>query len=89
MHRHVYGDKSANSGMPISDQPPVYRSYLLRFWEERGEQPLRRVWRCSLEDPLTGSRQGFANLTALMDWLTAELTAPTPGSAAGSPDNVP
>ena len=65
--------------MPITDQPPVYRSYLLRLWEERGEQPALRVWRCSLEDPETGSRQGFASLSALIDWLTAELA----NSAAG------
>jgi hypothetical protein len=75
--------------MPISDQPPVYRSYLLRFWEERGEQPVRRVWRCSLEDPSTGSRHGFANLTALTEWLTAELARPAPGPAAAGPNLMP
>jgi len=75
--------------MTISDQPPVYRSYLLRFWEERGEQPARRVWRCSLEDPETGSRHGFANLTALTDWLNAELAKPAPGPAAGVNNVMP
>ncbi len=71
--------------MPISDQPPVYRSYLLRLWEERGEAPAKRVWRCSLEDPLTGSRQGFANWAALSDWLTLELANPVPGPTTDSP----
>ncbi len=75
--------------MPISDQPPVYRSYSLRFWEERGEAPARRVWRCSLEDPLTGNRHGFANLTALTDWLSAELARPAPGPVAGAIDLMP
>ncbi len=74
--------------MSISEQPPVYRSYLLRFWEERSEQPARRVWRCSLEDPLTGSRHGFANLTALTDWLNTELAKPAPGTAAGSTTGI-
>ncbi len=72
--------------MPISDQPPVYRSYLLRLWEERGEQPALRTWRCSLEDPLTGHRHGFASLAALVDWLTAELAEPAPGPAPSGPD---
>ena len=75
--------------MPNSDQPPVYRSYLLRFWEERGEQPARRVWRCSLEDPLTGIRHGFANLTALTDWLSVELARPAPGPAASTTELKP
>lgn len=75
--------------MPISDQPPVYRSYLLRVWEERGEQPVLRVWRFSLEDPLTGNRHGFANLTALTDWLTLELEKPAPGSASSLPNYAP
>lgn len=75
--------------MPITDQPPVYRSYLLRVWEERGEQPILRVWRCSLEDPLTGSRHGFANLTALTDWLSAELAKPAAGPAGSRSDLAP
>ena len=57
-------------------QPPAYRSYLLRLWEERSEQPAMVTWRCSLEDPHTGQRHGFANLEALMEWLTAELSKP-------------
>jgi len=75
--------------MPISDQPPVYRSYLLRCWEERGEQPAQRVWRCSLEDPQTGSRHGFADLTALTSWLVAELDQPAAGLVAGSSTITP
>jgi hypothetical protein len=34
------------------------------------------MWRCSLEDPLTGQRHGFAGLDALMDWLKVELSKP-------------
>ena len=54
-------------------RPPAYRSYLLRFWEERSEQPALSVWRFSLEHPLTAQRQGFASLEALTVWLTAEM----------------
>lgn len=73
--------------MPSSDKPPVYRSFLLRFWEERGEQASARVWRCSLEDPLTGDRHGFASLKVLMDWLNTELYRAAP--AASDPDRLP
>lgn len=63
--------------MPIEpsapDRPPAYRSYLLRFWEERGDRPTPPVWRFSLEDPQTAHRQGFASLTALSDWLQSEI----------------
>jgi len=75
--------------MPISDQPPIYRSYLLRFWEERGEQPALRVWRCSLEDAQTGRRHGFADLAALTTWLSAELEQPGSRPAGTFGDRAP
>jgi hypothetical protein len=56
-------------------QPPTYRSYVLRCWEERSQAPAMSVWRCSLENPLTGQRHGFANLEALLGWLQADLAA--------------
>ena len=59
-------------------KPPAYRSYLLRLWEERSEQPAMVMWRCRLEDPLTGQRHGFASLDALVDWLKVELVQPGP-----------
>ncbi len=64
------------------DRPPVYRSYLLRFWEERGDRPTPPVWRFSLEDPQTTQRQGFATLTALTDWLQSQMTDPDARPAA-------
>jgi hypothetical protein len=57
-------------------KPPAYRSYLLRLWQERSEQPAMVTWRCSLEDPLSGQRHGFASLDALVSWLKAELAEP-------------
>jgi hypothetical protein len=68
--------------MTDAAKPPAYRSYLLRLWEERSEQPAMVAWRCSLEDPLTNQRHGFGSLDALMDWLKAELARPEP---AGPP----
>jgi hypothetical protein len=56
-------------------RPPIYRSYLLRFWEERGDQAAP-VWRFSLEDPQTARRQGFASLAALTHWLQSEIEGP-------------
>lgn len=63
-----------SDGPSFSAKPPGYHSYLLRFWEERSEQPVLTVWRFSLEDPLTSQRHGFANLEALMAWLQTEMT---------------
>lgn len=65
-----------SNGRPHSARPPGYRSYLLRFWEERGEQSERTVWRLSLEDPLTDQRHGFASLEALVAWLQSEIAGP-------------
>ena len=61
--------------MCIFDKPPRYRSYLLSFWEERGQDPdTPVVWRFSLQDPHTGQRRGFANLAALVATLEREMT---------------
>lgn len=57
---------------PLHVKPPGYRSYLLRFWEERSEQTESVLWRFSLEDPLTAQRLGFADLDSLTAWLKAE-----------------
>ena len=67
-------DRLQNDDAPLLERPPVYRSYLLRFWQERSEQLPHAFWRFSLEDPLTSHRQGFPNLDALTSWLRAEMT---------------
>ena len=69
--------------MSVIDKPPAYRSYLLRFWEERSEQPVMRVWRFSLEDPLTAQQQHFPSLEALTAWLK---TATADASQSPHPD---
>jgi hypothetical protein len=61
----------------MSDQypSPHYRAYLLRFWEERREDPrLPGVWRFSLEDPHSGARTGFPNLEALVVFLRQQTS---------------
>lgn len=70
-----------------TDRPPVYRSFLLRFWEERGDLPTPPVWRFSLEDPQTAHRQGFASLTALTDWLQSQITDPDAAPSAAPEAN--
>jgi hypothetical protein len=67
--------------MIIPDQPPRYHAYLLRCWEERGQNPLRPPsWRFSLEEPHTGERHGFADLAQLIAFLQ--------GFAEGGQDGV-
>jgi hypothetical protein len=57
-------------------RPLHYRSYLLRFWQERpppsGAPPLGR-WRFSLEDPHSGARLGFADFDQLIGFLTNQM----------------
>jgi hypothetical protein len=63
-----------------SRRPLHYRSYLLRFWEERppperasgGTTPIGR-WRFSLEDPHSGARLGFADFNQLIAFLKDQM----------------
>src|SRR4030042_3250855 len=50
-------------------EPGKYRylSYFLRLWFVR--QNGYGIWRASLEDPHDGTRSGFANIEALMNYL--------------------
>lgn len=61
-------------------RPLRYRSYLLRFWEERpppdralGSPPLIGQWRFSLEDPRSGARLGFADFNQLIAFLKNQM----------------
>jgi hypothetical protein len=44
-----------------------YLSYLLRLWAVKSAGGT--YWRASLENPITGDRQGFPNLEALFTYL--------------------
>ena len=71
----------------MSTEPLAYQSYLLRLWRALGgaEQP----WRASLENPLTGERQGFADLEALFAFLLTQIEArPLPGGKPGEFETV-
>jgi hypothetical protein len=65
--------QSDDPALPMQARPPAYRSYLLRFWAERGEQLAASAWRFSLEDPLTGQRRGFPSFEALVAWLQSDM----------------
>jgi hypothetical protein len=58
----------------MSNEPPEYLSYLLRLWRESDAEKRHRrtgpaVWRATLENALTGERQGFHGLDALFTFL--------------------
>ena len=56
------------------DQPPSYRTYLIRCWEERSRDTTHpTVWRFSLEDPHTSRRHGFPSLEDVVTFLRGEL----------------
>jgi hypothetical protein len=50
-----------------------YLSYLVRLWDEGAPGTPR--WRASIEDPDTGERRGFADLTRLFAFIKAETCA--------------
>ena len=56
----------------MSSEQRSYLSYLLRLWQT--ESGGEGVWRASLEDPRTGERKGFANLTDLFTFLEQEVS---------------
>ncbi|MEO7908489.1 MAG: SgcJ/EcaC family oxidoreductase [Roseiflexaceae bacterium] len=55
--------------------PPLYRGYMLRFWQERSQRSTQVAWRFSLDDPHTGGRRGFADLAALIAAVQCEMDA--------------
>jgi len=50
--------------MAQKDERRDYRSFLLRMWRNSDS-----AWRFSLEDTVTGIREGFASLGLLIDFL--------------------
>jgi hypothetical protein len=61
----------------VHNEPPRYRSYVLRCWEMRSQIPKRpAMWRFSLEEARTGEKHTFADLEALVTFLQAELAKP-------------
>jgi hypothetical protein len=51
-----------------------YLSYLVRLWQ--ASQSDDGGWHASIENPLTGVRQGFANLELLFAFLQAQTSHP-------------
>ena len=70
--------------MHNTHEPPRYRAYLLRCWQERGHH--RSAWRCSLQDPHTGERRSFASLEAMLAFLQHHSIAEDEGQASSGND---
>lgn len=52
------------------DHPPVYRTFILRFWEERNPDVEKEsAWRFSLEDTETGVRHVFHDLDGVVAFI--------------------
>jgi hypothetical protein len=55
---------------PRSPDPSPDHVLLLRLWAEPAPDGGRTsCWRCSLEDPRTGQRRGFASVPDLVGYL--------------------
>ena len=64
----------------------TYISYLLRMW--RSGESEAAVWRASLEDPMTGKRQGFRTLPDLFAFLE-RVSQPEDDQAASEEGGEP
>lgn len=53
----------------IVDKPPRYRSFVLRFWEERPPRAQTSIWRFTIEDSETNTRYGFSSFEELAAFL--------------------
>ena len=67
---------------------PDYLSYLLRLWRENNaghhhRSEKQHVWRASLENSLTGKRQGFRSLDDLFMFLRRETGVEMDATEAG------
>ena len=77
----------------MSREQGSYLSYLLRLWETKSSG--ERIWRASLQDPHTGGRKGFANLTDLFTFLEEAIghrardqTSPNTDEKGGNAEQV-
>jgi hypothetical protein len=51
----------------MKNHSPQRISFLLRLWRSNLDEDSE--WRVSVENPMTGERNGFASLEALVDFL--------------------
>ena len=70
--------------MVMSQEHPIYLSYLLRLWSESVHD--ETVWRASLESALAGQRQGFSSLDDLFGFLRQETSVSSDQKRVGSDD---
>ncbi len=59
----------------------THLSYLLRIWRVKRDNEF--VWLASLEDPLTGKRQGFASFEDLYVFLSRQADEAIPEGQTG------
>lgn len=61
----------------FGERPLRHHSFILSLWPETGPMPQSPpVWRYSLENPHTGQRRGFKDLTELVRFLEGWTAVP-------------
>ena len=55
----------------MADRQHRYRTFLLRFWQERSAG--QWVWRATLEEPHSHVRKAFADLERLYTYLREQI----------------
>ena len=70
--------------------PTDYHAFMLRIWKERSQEPdSANNLRMSLENTQTGTRIGFADLQALVDFLQKQMDEGTPAAPDTPADDPP
>ena len=67
-----------NAATSSNPSTQLYRSYLLRLWS-RLEEGEGRIWRASLESPITMEKSQFSDLESLFEFLRM-VTEPEPAT---------
>jgi hypothetical protein len=58
----------------VHDEPPRYKSYVLRCWEARSQRTDHPpTWRFSVEDSWTGEKRAFADLASVFAFLEVQI----------------
>ncbi len=56
------------------NNPPYYRTFILRLWEERNPDPQKaNNWRFTLVDPDTNTSHAFQSLEGLVQFLQKQM----------------
>lgn len=76
-------DDLADGTVGLDEHPALYRVYVMRLWSSGTGAAREGSVRCSLEDPTTRTRRGFADLDSLVRFVRENLNSPQEAQDGG------